>query len=473
MEITSSAPDTRAIYSKHYVVVKEVFNQEILVHRRLWSTAQSVDLTVRSRYSSRAMDYSKFTTKRSKGRQSNLIRQITGIYMANPTLIPLAGGLPNVSTFPFQEINVTYKDGTQHRLTDNDLDKALQYGPSEGSMPLINIWRELQNRWHSPPRDDWDVIVTTGSQEAMSIVLELFIEAGDPVMMQVPAYTGTLAALRALAPDFIGIEQDADGIVPEKIQQVCEERKRQGLPLPKLLSVNPTGSNPTGAVLTDERKREVYALAQKYDFLILEDDPYYFVNFLDRQPKSFLSLDTDGRVIRLDSFSKILSAGLRVGTVTAHGDIAKAITMHITCTTLHASSLSQALVYKLLSTWGPEKFEEHLKEVQNFYRQKRDMMVSLVEKHLTGLAEWSIPQGGMFMWIRVTSVDNVFDLVMDKLIANGVLVVPGHAFNYDSNAPDQHLRLSYSYASLEKVDKGLSIIAELIRKQINGDVGAD
>ncbi|XP_046624140.1 kynurenine/alpha-aminoadipate aminotransferase, mitochondrial-like isoform X1 [Neodiprion virginianus] len=417
-------------------------------------------------YSTRVMDYSKFISKRSARRKSNLIRQMSGIYMANPDLIPFAGGLPNTETFPFQEIDVTYKDGTRHKLTGKDLDVALQYGHTEGYPPLMKLWRDLQNRWHSPPRDDWEVLVTTGSQEACSRILEHFLDEGDAVMVQVPAYTGTLGALDPLAPEFIGIEQDAEGIVPDKIRQVCEARMRDGLPKPKLLSVNPTGSNPTGAVLSEERRREVYALAQKYDFLILEDDAYYFVNFLEHRPTSFFSMDTDGRVMRVDSFSKILSAGIRIGILTAHKDVIRQITMHITSGTLHTSSLSQMLVYKLLNTWGPDRFEQHLGEVQSFYRKKRDMMVSLVEKHLTGLAEWSVPQGGMFIWIKVKSIDNVFDLVMEQFVANGVLVLPGHAFNKDIKDPDQHVRLSYSYASPEKVDKGLSIMARLIKEHI-------
>ncbi|EFN61164.1 Kynurenine/alpha-aminoadipate aminotransferase mitochondrial, partial [Camponotus floridanus] len=130
------------------------------------------------------------------------------------------------------------------------------------------------------------------------------------------------------------------GINPEEIAKECEQRLATGKPMPKLLYINPTGSNPTGAVLSETRRRKVYELAQKYNFLIVEDDPYYFVHFLDKQPTSFFSLDTDGRVIRLDSISKIMSAGLRVGIVTAHRDVVQKLILHMENSTMQTSSLS-------------------------------------------------------------------------------------------------------------------------------------
>ncbi|XP_012267836.3 kynurenine/alpha-aminoadipate aminotransferase, mitochondrial-like [Athalia rosae] len=411
------------------------------------------------------MDYSKFTSKVSEKRTENLIRTMAAIFFENPGIIPLAGGLPNTGTFPFKEIKVTFKDGTQHQFVGSELGTALQYTSSKGYDPLIKIWREYQQRWHSPPRDDWDVVTTTGGQDAASKLFDLFIDEGDAIMVQIPTYTGTLGAIHAFSPEFYGITQDTDGVIPEKIEEICEARKKAGLPQPKLLFINPTGSNPTGTVLTEERRVKIYALAQKYDFLIIEDDPYYFVSFLEKRSTSLLSLDTDGRVIRLDSFSKILSSGMRVGVLTAHKDIVRKIVTHIDSSTLHAPTLSQVLIHKLLVLWGPEKFENHLNDVRDFYRAKRDVMTALVEKHLTGLAEWFPAHGGMFIWVKITVIDDVYDLVLNEFVANGVLVVPGHAFFYDPSKPDQHIRLSYSYAVPDEIDKALGIIAKLIREK--------
>ncbi|KYM78913.1 Kynurenine/alpha-aminoadipate aminotransferase, mitochondrial [Atta colombica] len=379
--------------------------------------------------------------------------------------VNLAGGMPNTSTYPINNISMTYKYDVPVELNKQETSAVLQYGSSQGYAPLLEKWKEFQKTWHSPKRNDWDVAFTCGTMDGCEKIFQMLINENDPVMLQVPTYTGIIGALAPLSPDVIEINQDADGIIPEEISKKCEERLKDGRPMPKLLYINPTGTNPTGAVISEIRRRKVYELAQKYNFLIIEDDPYCFIHFLNKQPMSFFSLDTDGRVIRMDSFSKIISAGFRVGAITAHKDIINRLVIHIASSILHASCLSQMFLYKLFENWRQQEFEQHFKEIQKFYRERRDMMLTIIEKHLTGLAEWYIPQGGMFFWIKVTVVNDTKDLVMNKCVPQGVFVLPGNAFNYDSSKHDCHLRLSYSYASLEEMDKGISIIAKILREE--------
>ncbi|XP_067211950.1 kynurenine/alpha-aminoadipate aminotransferase, mitochondrial-like [Linepithema humile] len=412
------------------------------------------------------MDYTKFFAKITSRRRTNLIRRLTELHQMRPNSISLAGGMPNVATFPITDISVTYKHDISLQFDKRELSTALQYGAAQGYKPLIEKWKEFQKAWHEPKRNDWDVVMTCGSMDGCTKILEMMIEENDPVMIQTPLYSGIIGALAPLLPDVIEINQDADGIIPEEIIKECEQRLVDNKPMPKLLYVNPTGMNPTGSVLSESRRRKVYKLAQKYDFLIVEDDPYYFVHFLDKQPTSFFSLDVDGRVIRLDSFSKIVSAGMRIGIVTAHKDITSKLVLHMENSVLLASTFSQMFLYKLFEIWGLEKFEEHFKDIQNFYRERRDTMLAMVEKHLTGLAEWYVPQGGMFLWIEVTAIDNVFDFVMNKCVPEDVFLVSGNAFNYNPSKPDCHLRLSYSCITPEQMDKALSIIAKLIREEI-------
>lgn len=412
------------------------------------------------------MDYSKFFSKLTSRRRSNLIRQLTEIYMTQPNSVSLAGGMPNADTFPINSISMTYKHDIPVKLSKHELSTALQYGPSQGYGPLVKKWKEFQKTWHSPKRNDWEVALTSGSMDACNKIFEMMIDENDPVMIQVPTYTAIIGALSVLAPDIIEINQDADGIIPEEITKICEQRIKDGKPLPKLLYINPTGANPTGTVLSESRRRKVYELAQKYNFLIVEDDPYYFIHFLDKEPTSFLSLDTDGRVIRLDSFSKIMSAGIRVGSITAHKDIVDKMVIHIGNSVLHTSSLSQMVLYKLFDNWEPQKFEQHFKDVQKFYRERRDIMVTMLKKHLNGLAEWYEPQGGLFLWVKITVMDDLMDFVLNKCVPQGVFVVPGNAFNYDCSKRDCHLRLNYSYSSLEDMDKALSILGKILRKEV-------
>ncbi|XP_032664483.1 kynurenine/alpha-aminoadipate aminotransferase, mitochondrial-like [Odontomachus brunneus] len=383
--------------------------------------------------------------------------------LQNP--ISLAAGFPNTVTFPVKDMSVTYEHGVSLNLTKSELATALQYMPTQGYKPLLEKWREFQKIWHTPKRKDWDIVFTNGSMDACSRIFDMMVDENEPIMLQSPTYGGVIGALLPLLPDIVEITQDADGIIPEQIVEECERRRASDRPMPKLLYVNPM-ANPTGTILSESRRRKVYELAQKYDFLIVEDDAYYFVHFLDKQPMSFLSLDTDGRVIRLDSFSKIVSSGLRMGAVTAHKKIVDKIIIHMENSVLHASSMSQMLLYKLFDIWDKPKFETHFKNVQRFYRERRDVMLTSMEKHLTGLAEWNVPQGGMFFWVKVTAIDNSMDLVVKGCIPKGVFIIPGNAFCFDSSKPSNYVRLSYSYATEEDIDKGLFILAQVIREEI-------
>ncbi|XP_076165337.1 kynurenine/alpha-aminoadipate aminotransferase, mitochondrial [Ptiloglossa arizonensis] len=415
------------------------------------------------------MEFSRFLTESSKRRNPSLLRKWAKEFMERPNSISLANGMPNAKTFPFEEISVVYKNGPKVKLVGEELSWSLQYGPSQGYLPLLKKMREFQTYWHKPKYHDWDVIFTSGSMEGCSKVFEMTMEINDPIMAQVPTYNGVLNALTPLIPEFIGITQDKDGIIPEKIMNVCEERLRDEKPMPKILYVNPIGANPTGTVLTDSRKRKIYELAQKYDFLIIEDDPYYFLNFVDEKPTSFFEMDTDGRVIRLDSFSKILSAGLRLGVVTAHTEFIKKLTLHMESTSLHASSLSQMLLYKLFDMWNMQDFQQHIRNIQTFYRERRDIMLASIQMYLSGLVEYTIPKGGMFVWLKVNGLKDVNKLATKKCSSQGIFLLPGHEFNHNSTTPDQHLRISYSYATPEEIDKALSVLSVLLREEIGNE----
>lgn len=412
------------------------------------------------------MDYTKFFAEISSRRRPNLIRYMNLAYVRNQSAIYLAGGLPNTRTFPFRKIDVSCQDGTSIELKDRDIESALQYGPSQGYLPMIEKWKEFQKKWHSPKFENWDVHFTSGSQDGCSKIFDLFINSGDPVMVQIPTYTATIGAINPLQPDFIGIKQDADGIIPEEIEEICEKRLDADKPMPKFLYVNPIGANPTGTVLPFKRKEEIYKLAQRYNFLILEDDAYFFLHFLEKQPYSFLSMDTDGRVIRFDSFSKIFSSGLRLGVVTAHKDILEKMSLHVQCTSLQPSSLSQVLIYKLFESWNEEKFEHHFNDIQKFYCQRRDIMIAGLEKHLSGLAEWTVPKAGMFVWVKILGLEDVYDIVMEKCMSQGLFVLPGHAFNQNPDQKSQNIRISYSYVTEAEIDEGLSILAKVLKEEI-------
>ncbi|KAG8230460.1 hypothetical protein J437_LFUL009949 [Ladona fulva] len=421
---------------------------------------------------SSAMDYNRFLNPFSAKREPSLIRELTKIYANSPPgTIFLAGGLPNAGTFPFAETNVKLKDGTTFSLSGRSLEAALQYQPTQGYPPLVKKLKEFQIKTHNPPNwDNYEMIITAGSQDGLCKTIEMSLEEEEPIVVQDPIYTGTMAIVKPFRSRLIPIEQDKDGMCPDALRKALQnffkdQDKRSSKGVPKLMYINPTGANPTGSVLTLERKKEIYKLACEYDLLILEDDPYYFLHFQKENPVSFLSLDTEGRVMRYDSFSKVLSSGIRVGFVTGPKPLVKMLELHMQVSTLHTSSLTQVIIHNLLESWGPEDLHGHFKSIQTFYKSKRDIMLDAAKKYLTGLAEWTVPEAGMFLWIKVNDVVDTYDMVMERGAKKNVLFVPGRAFMTDPSQPCQYIRASYTVPTPEEIDTGMARLADLIREE--------
>ncbi|KAG2466261.1 AADAT protein, partial [Polypterus senegalus] len=298
-----------------------------------------------------------------------------------PSLISLAGGAPNPSTFPFQTATITLKDGGSVVFDQKTMNRALQYSASSGIPELLSWVKNLQKSLHKPPNannGEMEMCITTGSQEGMSKarfqddVFEMLISPGDNVLLDAPTYSGTLTALRPLGCNIINVASDQYGMIPESLRDVLskwnkEDVKNCNSTIPKCLYCIPNGGNPTGTSLTEDRKYKIYQLAREYDLLIIEDDPYYFLQFQKPWAPSFLSMDVDGRVIRLDSFSKILSSGLRIGFITGPKPLIDRVVLHIQTSTMHTSTFTQLMVSQLLNKWGQEGFLKHVdRYIQRF-----------------------------------------------------------------------------------------------------------
>ena len=369
------------------------------------------------------MNYTRFITSVSQKRQPSLIRELTNLLnTASPELVFLASGLPNPKLFPFENAKIQLQDGQSIDLDSKLMSTCLQYGPTLGHPPLLKQLKELTLHLHNPPNwSDKELLVTTGSQDGLCKTIEMMINPYDYVITQEPCYTGTLSILNPLSPKYLPVECDHEGLIPQSLKaalaswnpkEICQSTEN----VPKVLYVNPTGGNPTGVSIPTERRHEIYEIAREYNLIILEDDPYYFVQFNDvkNYPPSFLSLDTDGRVLRYDSFSKVLSSGIRLGYVTGPKPLIERIMLHKQVSDLHASSLSQVLVSELFSKWGIDGFLNHTQKVQEFYQNQRDAMVEAANKHLSDLCEWAVPTGGMFLWMKVKDVKNTYDMIINR-----------------------------------------------------------
>ena len=233
-------------------------------------------------------------------------------------------GFPNALTFPFKKITIDTKDDKQFILEGSKLQSALQYLPTPGLPSLVKWLEELQEQIHGPPKKT-DLVVTSGSQDGLCKAIEMLMEPGSPVIVEEFIYAGTLTILNPYCPQYLVVKSDSEGMVPESLRSVLAKAATK----PKVIYINPTGANPTGTVLTESRRKEIYAIASEYNLIILEDDPYYFLQYLPNRPSSFLSLDTEGRVLRFDSFSKVLSSGIRLGFVTGPPPLIERINLHM------------------------------------------------------------------------------------------------------------------------------------------------
>ncbi|PFH53413.1 hypothetical protein AMATHDRAFT_55357 [Amanita thiersii Skay4041] len=416
-----------------------------------------------------------------------------------PGLLSLLAGKPNPVTFPFTSLSLTVRspesspqaqDGTHITLTEEELSTGLQYNLTRGMPILVNLVTDLMKHVHGVcDNEGWRVSLAPGSQDLIYKSLSAFINPGDSVLVESPTYPGATPIFQILQCNAIQIFSDAEGITASSIEDILNNWP-SNKPKPKLLYTIPYGSNPTGVTTSEQRRIQVLRLARKHNFLIIEDDPYFHLYFGSKpRPPSYFSLERRlggeiGRVLRLDSVSKILSAGFRFGWVTGPRVLIDKIDLHSGSSTIQASSIVQMLVYKVLSTWGISGFLSHTARIAEFYRARRDILEASLRKHMRGLAEWNTPEAGMFCWVKLllpprssTELQNVngvkgLDIdegdaalfIRSKVIDNGVLVLPGgYAFIDHKRSP--YVRISFSLLSESEMDEAIRRLASVMHEE--------
>ncbi|XP_059958641.1 kynurenine/alpha-aminoadipate aminotransferase, mitochondrial isoform X2 [Mesoplodon densirostris] len=300
------------------------------------------------------MNYTRFITAASAARKPSALRVMAEILgKSSKSVLSLATGAPNPNMFPFKTAVITIDNGKTIQFDEEMMKRALQYSQSAGVPELLSWLKQLQVKLHNPPtihyppsQGQMDMCVTCGSQEGLCKVFEMIINPGDNILVNEPIYSGTIQAMQPLGGNIINISSDEHGIIPDSLREILskwkpEDSKNPKKNTPKFLYTVPNGNNPAGNSLTTNRKKEIYELARTYDFLIIEDDPYYFMQFNKPWAPTFLSMDVDGRVIRADSFSKVLSSGLRIGFLTGPKPLIERIVLHIQVSTMHPSTFAQ------------------------------------------------------------------------------------------------------------------------------------
>ncbi|KAJ3049550.1 hypothetical protein HK097_009467 [Rhizophlyctis rosea] len=381
-------------------------------------------------------------------------------------MISLGGGNPNPGTFPYRSMTFTLQTGEVIEVSEADMQKALQYSPTNGLPDFVAWLKSLQITEHKPPYENFELCVGNGSQDVLTkaceTAFEMLIAEGDYLLIESPAYVGSLAFLKPLSCQFVEVATDAEGLNPDVLENVLATWPDAST-RPKVLYTVPIGGNPTGTSTTLERKKRIYEIAKRYDIIILEDDPYYYLQFGATRTASYFSMDVDRRVLRFDSLSKILSAGVRIGWVTGPAPLIERIVLHGQTTNLHPSGVSQILVYSLLKRWDIGGFISHADSVARFYATKRDVFLESANRHLTGLAKWTPPDAGMFFWIELLRIADSSDLIKTKAMEKKVLLVPGFEF-FPNPRKTPYVRASFSTATPQEIDEAVSRLAELVKE---------
>ncbi|XP_042889017.1 kynurenine/alpha-aminoadipate aminotransferase, mitochondrial-like [Penaeus japonicus] len=413
------------------------------------------------------MDYSKYLSVSSSNRKPSGISEMQMLLTdPSPSLVWLASGMPNPQQFPFCDAAINLSDGSVLEISKEVMATGLQYGPTPGYVPLIEQLKEMTLRTHNPPRwTESDLLVTVGCQDGLAKAVEMLFR--PRTASRKTRYPDALCILAPLKLKYVIVTADERGMCPVALKKGLEEARLSGGPVPKVLYLVPTACNPTGITIDEARRREIYSIASEYDLIILEDDPYLFLQYDEEpMPPSFLRLDTEGRVLRFDSFSKIVSAGLRVGFVTGPAPLIERINWHMQASVLCPPGISQVMVSELLRKWGDDGFKKHVGKLRDFYKAQRDVMLRAVEEHLTGLCEWTVPKGGIYIWFKVPGLHDTTPMLVKRAVLKGVVLVPGKDFMVDDKKQCQYMRAAFSCATKEQMWKGMEKLAELIREEM-------
>lgn len=388
-----------------------------------------------------------------KGMKKSAIRELLKL-TKDPEIISFAGGLPAPETFPQEELIGIVKE-----VIEEDGKLALQYGTTEGDDKLRELIAENYNQEGFNITKD-NILITTASQQGLDLLAKVFVNRGDKVLVGLPSYLGGLGAFNAYGAEMVGIKFDEHGMIPQKLEEKLEELKNKG-EKPKFIYIIPDFQNPAGVTVPEERRKEIIALARKYDILIVEDSPYKQIRFEGEDQTSFYALDQTGHVINLGTFSKIFVPGFRIGWVIAHTDILDKFIMAKQSTDLCTSPFVQKIAAKYIEKGY---FKENLKKTIQNYKEKKDVMIAAFEKYMPEGVTWTNPEGGLFLFVTLPEYMDSEKLFM-KAIEKKVAFVIGSVFHCDGSGKNT-MRINFSYVDKEKNVEGVRRLAEVIRNEM-------
>lgn len=384
--------------------------------------------------------------QRTQRMMGSAIRELLK-FTESPDVISFAGGLPAPDVFPIKE----FKEACIQVLEEHG-PQSLQYGTTDGYVPLREMIARHSARYGIEVTAD-NILITSGSQQALDLLGKIFINTGDRVLVESPTYVGALQAWNAYGAEFIPVPYDENGMITDEL----EAKLRIG---PKFIYVLPNFQNPTGSTLSFERRLKLIELAERYGVPIIEDDPYGQLRYEGEHLPSLNVLDSQtraqnqcysGNVIYLSTFSKTLAPGIRLAWVIAPPEVIQKLVLAKQGADLHTSTFNQIVAYEVARGGF---LGRHVKLIRDVYRERRDVMLETLQEHMPAGVKWTHPQGGLFLWATMPETIDTKELLTEA-VKKKVAFVPGESF-FPSNGKKNHIRLNFSNALPEKINEGIA-----------------
>ena len=393
-----------------------------------------------------------YSDRAGKMRKSE-IRELLKVTQ-DPEIVSFAGGLPNPKSFPIEDLQGVVKDVlNRHGKT------ALQYGTTQGLRELRESIAERSAK-DGVNIDADDIIITSGSQQALDTVGKVFLNPGDTAICGLPSYLGGLNAFRSYEANLTGIPLDEDGMRIDILEEQIKKLQKENI-TPKFIYVVPTFQNPAGVVMPEKRRKKLIDIANEHDLVIIEDDPYGKLRFDIEHIKPIKAFDDEGRVIYMSTFSKILSPGFRLAWVIASEELKRKMLICKQALDLCTNTFTQFIADEFMRTGS---LDLHIMKIREMYKPKRDLMMNNMKEYFPDGYECNKPKGGMFAWVTLPEGIDTEIMFLDA-IKNKVAYVHGKAFHVDGGG-GRSMRLNFSYSSDKQIGEGMQRLANVIKEKL-------
>ncbi|KMJ57470.1 aminotransferase [Bacillus sp. LL01] len=365
-----------------------------------------------------------------------------------PSAIRLHSGYPAPELVPFKELK-----GGVSQLLEEEEDLPLHYIGSP-KIDKLKEWIQVRQEVRGMPVKNDELLITAGACQAIDLIARIFLDKDAVVVVESPTYMEALEIFQNYTEQIITVPVDKDGLQTDDLAQILAKRKQKGLTKPSLLYTIPTFHNPTGTTMTAQRRKQVLKLAEEYDFLVLEDDAYGELGF-SGNPNTLKSMDMNDRVLYVGSLSKVIAPGMRIGWVAATSKFINALFWF-------KKDLDHPFAQATMATYLKDTdFEARLQTLTKAYQQKCKVMLEALEEYLPKGVSWYVPEGGYFVWVKISGVDT--GALLSQALKEGVSFLPGKYFFLDQTEGSEYLRLSFSFESEEEIKNGVQKLGNAVR----------